>query len=68
MFVLLAFTDRPAAQSTELHVTVWQGVYTEAQAKRGQSEYTTHCANCHRDDLTGYNEHPQRAPIHGEEP
>ncbi len=32
------------------------GVYTEAQAVRGQSEYATHCANCHRDDLSGYND------------
>jgi len=34
---------------------VWQGVYTEAQAARGQTEYDTHCARCHRDDLAGYN-------------
>ena len=36
--------------------TVWQGVYSEAQAARGKAEYTTHCASCHRDDLGGYNE------------
>ena len=34
---------------------MWEGVYTEAQAARGQSEYATHCSNCHRDDLSGYN-------------
>ena len=34
--------------------TVWEGVYTEAQAARGQSQYATHCANCHREDLSGY--------------
>jgi hypothetical protein len=34
---------------------VWQGVYTDAQAARGQSAYDTHCARCHRDDLAGYN-------------
>jgi mono/diheme cytochrome c family protein len=54
---LFAFTVVAAAQSTESpsKMTVWQGVYTEAQATRGQSEYTAHCANCHRDDLGGYN-------------
>lgn len=44
-----------AAQSTDAQrTTVWQGVYTEEQASRGQSEYTAHCARCHRDDLGGY--------------
>ncbi len=57
MFVLaLALSVPAAAQSTSSTTTVWQGVYTEAQAARGQSEYTTHCANCHREDLSGYNE------------
>ena len=46
-----------AAQSTGSAATpaVWQGVYTEAQAARGLTEYTAHCARCHRDDLSGYN-------------
>ena len=34
--------------------TVWSGVYSEAQAARGQAEYGTHCASCHQDDLSGY--------------
>jgi mono/diheme cytochrome c family protein len=33
--------------------TVWDGVYTAAQASRGQQLYKTHCGYCHRDDLTG---------------
>lgn len=45
-----------AAQSTDsARTSVWTGVYTDAQAARGLTEYTTHCANCHRDDLSGYN-------------
>jgi S-disulfanyl-L-cysteine oxidoreductase SoxD len=45
-----------AAQSTESQrTTVWQGVYSEAQASRGQVEYDNHCARCHREDLAGYN-------------
>lgn len=46
-----------AAQSTDPSTTtVWQGVYSEAQAARGKVEYTAHCASCHRDDLSGYND------------
>jgi mono/diheme cytochrome c family protein len=33
--------------------TVWDGVFTQAQAERGRSSYDTHCASCHREDLTG---------------
>lgn len=34
--------------------TVWDGVYNLTQAARGETSYSVHCANCHRDDLTGY--------------
>jgi mono/diheme cytochrome c family protein len=33
--------------------TVWTGVYTEEQAKRGQESYRQICGHCHRDNLTG---------------
>jgi quinoprotein glucose dehydrogenase len=33
--------------------TVWDGVYSEAQAKRGEAAYTAECASCHQSDLTG---------------
>ena len=33
--------------------TVTQGVYTDAQATRGQAIYTTRCANCHGANLAG---------------
>lgn len=33
--------------------TVWDGVYTEAQAERGRLAYTQFCASCHADDLRG---------------
>ena len=57
LFAFLACAGVCAAQSTGSAPTppVWQGVYTEAQAARGLSEYTAHCARCHRDDLSGYN-------------
>ncbi len=54
---VLALGAVGAAQSTDSPATtVWQGVYSEAQATRGKAEYATHCANCHRDDLSGYND------------
>ena len=33
--------------------TVWNGVYTEEQARRGRAEYTRACASCHAEDLRG---------------
>lgn len=55
LLIALAFAVPAAAQSTDpQRKTVWQGVYTEEQASRGLSEYTSHCARCHRDDLGGY--------------
>ena len=33
--------------------SVWDGVYTEEQAKRGQPLYNQHCASCHGDSMTG---------------
>jgi mono/diheme cytochrome c family protein len=33
--------------------SVWDGVYTEEQAKRGESLYGKECASCHADTLVG---------------
>lgn len=33
--------------------SVWDGVYTEEQAGRGQGLYNQHCASCHADTLMG---------------
>jgi quinoprotein glucose dehydrogenase len=33
--------------------TVWDGVYTEAQAQRGRGFYAEHCASCHGANLEG---------------
>lgn len=33
--------------------TVWDGVYTEAQAERGRAAYSQSCTACHREDLRG---------------
>ena len=33
--------------------SVWDGVYTAEQAKRGQARYNQQCASCHGDTLAG---------------
>jgi len=33
---------------------VWDGVFSEDQARRGRASYNASCASCHRADLTGY--------------
>jgi mono/diheme cytochrome c family protein len=39
-------------------VTVMDGVYTAAQADRGQAQFSQHCAACHGSGLTGNGEAP----------
>jgi mono/diheme cytochrome c family protein len=46
--VLLAQTSR----------SVWDGVYTDEQAKRGKTAYSAQCAMCHGEDLMGSDETP----------
>lgn len=61
VFLVLAMTPRGAhAQQspTENQRTVWDGVYSEEQAERGQVLYTESCAGCHAADLRGDNTSP----------
>jgi len=51
-----------AVRAQERTRTVWDGVYTEAQAKRGLPLYNEHCLDCHGDDLEGDAETP---PLRG---
>src|SRR5437764_9453603 len=39
-----------AAQSSR---TIWSGIYSEAQARRGEEAYKLECAYCHQPDLSG---------------
>lgn len=45
----------PGAAATALaqEQSTWSGVYTDAQATRGESVYNASCAVCHGDDLSG---------------
>jgi mono/diheme cytochrome c family protein len=44
--------------SQDAPATVWDGVYTLAQADRGAVVYKADCASCHGDALTGVDEAP----------
>jgi quinoprotein glucose dehydrogenase len=33
--------------------SVWDGIYTQAQADRGRAAYNSSCASCHGDQLNG---------------
>ena len=46
-----AGAPRTAAQ--DARSTIWDGVYTEDQAKRGEQSYAKSCAKCHAEDLLG---------------
>jgi mono/diheme cytochrome c family protein len=47
--VITAVTTMPAAAQ----VSIWSGVYTEAQNKRGQELYSGACSQCHGPRLNG---------------
>ena len=50
MCVLVVMTSADAQQTAK---TTAQGVFTEAQATRGQKAYMDSCARCHAEDLLG---------------
>ena len=42
-----------AAQAPTAKRSVWDGVYTDAQARRGEGQYGRSCEQCHGTDLSG---------------
>ena len=34
-------------------IAIWDGVFSEAQARRGEQVFTTECSYCHKTDLSG---------------
>ena len=47
-----------ASASAQSSSSVWDGIYTEAQAALGTQEYGQHCAMCHGSGLNGNGEAP----------
>ena len=39
-------------------VSIWDGIYSEAQAQRGAEQYRARCASCHSVDLRGNSNSP----------
>src|SRR5262245_13176744 len=50
---LTAIVTITAVVSGAAVTTVWDGVYTTAQAARGKTVYERACVNCHKPDLSG---------------
>jgi mono/diheme cytochrome c family protein len=46
------------AQDTDAIVTIWDGVYTAAQAERGKAAFDLSCSRCHNSDLSGSDRGP----------
>jgi cytochrome c len=54
MAILLALNGAFSSQiRAQASASVWAGVYTEEQAKRGDASYKRECASCHGDALEG---------------
>jgi mono/diheme cytochrome c family protein len=51
----------PSAEGQESRRTIWDGVFSEAQAMRGQQGYRQSCAKCHAEDLLGTGNAPALA-------
>ncbi len=51
--ILAAFLVLAALSPAQEKRSVWDGVFTAEQAKRGQARYNTSCSSCHGDTLMG---------------
>jgi mono/diheme cytochrome c family protein len=54
----LASPARGQESQRAIGPSVLDGVYTSAQARRGQEQFEQHCASCHRSDLSGFSGPP----------
>jgi len=54
----LAFAALLTVVMAQTQSSVWDGVYTDEQAKRGQALYSKECAGCHGTELSGGEEAP----------
>jgi len=50
---LIVVADVGTAQDAPVKKSVWDGVYTDAQASRGERQYGRTCEPCHGPDLGG---------------
>ena len=61
---VLTQTKSVSAQTAGAPVTIWDGVYSEAQARRGEQVFNTECSYCHKENLSGgfFDDGQGRAP------
>jgi cytochrome c len=52
-FDLMSKPYGASAQEPTTSRSVWDGVYTDEQAKRGETQYARNCESCHGADLSG---------------
>lgn len=57
LLALLAVTALFTIRAS-MAASIWDGVYSEAQAQRGREQYLQHCSVCHSVSLQGNNEAP----------
>ncbi len=57
-FILAAVVMAGFAAHAQESRTVWDGVYSEEQSKRGEAVYAETCANCHGTSLEGIDMSP----------
>ena len=55
---LAALAVLAAVTGAQARTSVWDGVYTDGQAERGNSQFQQHCARCHGAGLAGTFEIP----------
>ena len=48
----------PGIAGAQGRISIWDGVYTDAQAERGRALYMQNCSSCHGADLSGSFEMP----------
>jgi mono/diheme cytochrome c family protein len=60
--VAVAIGAAAAQTATKPAATIWDGVYTAEQARRGQVAYTGPCDRCHGYKLDGASEDPDMLP------
>ena len=51
--LLASFIASAAIVAAQSGTSVWDGVYSAAQAAKGEALYKTNCSSCHGEDLQG---------------
>jgi quinoprotein glucose dehydrogenase len=59
--LLVALAPVAECNAAEDAASVWQGVYTKAQAERGRTTYFAACVSCHGAQLQGDTDAPELA-------